>query len=261
MWNTRASGVGATAPHPWLCRSLAASAIAVVSMVAFTNTALADGSLSISGSMQGAAKASPGDWISAGYQFTTPGLHAPASVTFVHAQVVVAYFCDANPGIRGAITIPLSGGPYSDPRNSSSWFPSGNNQRVAAGYQGAAKAPDACGGGFLNLSNGATFTADAKSTSRDKIGVRFHYNDAATSGAHSNINCSSTSDNPNPEGVGACSSGWSETASLRCDPVSGVSAMPQFGRWIFVGLPLLLLGGGGTYAWRRRRSRSTTSAL
>src|SRR5207253_1883535 len=161
--------------------------------------------VTISGSMEGAAKPNPGDWISAGYSFTMPGSHPAATVSYVNAQVVVHYRCDANHSITGDITIPLSGGPYSVGVNDSSWFPA-NSQQVAAVYQGAVQAPDPCSGGLLDLSSGATFSADVQSTdTSDNVNTKFHYDDAALKGTHANLNCSSTTDNPDPNGVSACS--------------------------------------------------------
>jgi hypothetical protein len=205
-----------------IARASAVVAAVLALLLAVAGPAWAN-TVTISGSMEGAAKPSPGDWISAGYSFTMPGNHPAATVSYVNAQVVVHWRCDTNHTITGDITIPLSGGPYSVGQNDSSWFPA-NSQQVAAVYQGAVQAPDVCSGGLLDLSAGATFTADVQSTdTSDNVNTKFHYNDAALKGSHVNLNCSSTTDNPNPNGVSACSASWSGTTSVVPDPVTGVA--------------------------------------
>jgi hypothetical protein len=169
---------------------------------------------SISGSMEGATKASPGDWISAGYSFTMPGSHPAADVSMVGGSVRVHYQCATDNAITGDIAIALADATLSVASNDGRWYPS-DKQQVAAVYQGAAMAPDVCGGGQLDLRAGATFTIDVHSSdTTDKVNVRFHYVDAATKGAHANLNCSSPIDNPDPGGVNACSSSWSGTKSV-----------------------------------------------
>lgn len=228
---------------------------AAVGLVGSAGPAFAATNITISGSMEGATKASPGDWISAGYDFTMPGAHAAGDVTFVGAQVVVHYMCDADHSITGDIIIPLAGGPYTDPAGSSSWFPGAGSQQVAAVWQGAVAAPDVCGGGLLSLANGATFTADVQSTNTvDDVHVRFHYDVAASKGSHLNLNCSSTTDNPDPNGVGACSASWSATVSLTPDAVTGVSMAPPLGGLVGLGTSALFVGGAGAFVWRRRHA-------
>jgi hypothetical protein len=124
----------------------------------------------------------------------------------VGGSVSVHYRCSTDHAITGDITIALPDATFSVASNDGRCYPS-DKQQVAAVYQGAAIAPDVCGGGELDLRAGATFTADVHSSdTTDKVNIRFQYVDAATKGTHTNLNCSSPIDNPDPGGVNACSS-------------------------------------------------------
>jgi hypothetical protein len=147
--------------------------------------------------MEGNLKVSPGTILRAGYDFTIPGAHPEIDVAFDNAKVVFQAECVGG-GSAGPIFVPLSGGLTTVPKNSSAWYPSGD-QHSPAVYQGAVVVPDLCGGGEMTLKSGGTFTADltASDTTRN-VHVRWHYSANGSSGS------------------------WSGTASFEPGPLGGV---------------------------------------
>ncbi len=236
---------------------LGALGIGILTLVLLAGPAWAT-SVTITGSMEGATQASPGDWLSSGYSLTMPGSHAAAAVSFVSAQVVIHGRCASNHATTQDITVPLSGGPYSIGVNNSNWFPD-NTQSSAAVYQGAVQTPDFCSGGAIDLSLGATFNSDVQSTdTTDKVNVRFHYNDAATNGGHTNINCSDSSQNPFP-GVSACSAGWSGTTSVIPSAITN-GAVPVVTAQTALWATILVVFGGWFATKRRTQLRKLARA-
>jgi hypothetical protein len=125
--------------------------------------------------MEGNLQVSPGTKVEAGYVFTMPGNHPAASVSFPGAKVTFNATCVSGSG-GGAITVPLSSSPYTDPANDGSdWFPS-SDQSSPASYEGSAGVPDLCHGGLVSLQQGGTFTAGLQSSdATDPVHVRWHY--------------------------------------------------------------------------------------
>ena len=213
----------------------------------FASSALAN-PLTISGSMEGSIKISPGDWISAGYEFTMPGNHAAATVQLAGAQVTISGPCTN--GGDATVTIPLAAGPYSDPANSSSWYPSGDENSPSS-LQGAVQAPaDLCGGtGQLDASAGAIFIADLQSTdTTDPIHLAFHYRDPNAKGK-GNIDCYALTQSQ--WDAAACGASWSSTSSYYADVI----------------VPLFTVGGfllaailGGVLFMRQRHLKQRLAA-
>ena len=124
--------------------------------------------------MEGDLKVAPGTTLKTGYDFTMPGSHPAATVSFVGPAVNFQATCVSGTG-GGTITVPMSDASYPDPQNSSAWYPSGD-QSNAATYQGSTTVPDLCGGGLVRLQKGGTFTAGVASTdTTNKVNVRWHY--------------------------------------------------------------------------------------
>jgi hypothetical protein len=99
----------------------------------------------------------PGDTLRVGYDFTMPGSHPAATLLFTQTKVTFQATCVSGPG-GGTIVINVGNQSYTDPKNSSAWYPSGN-QADPSVYQGSTSVPNLCNGGGLSLSLGAMFTA------------------------------------------------------------------------------------------------------
>jgi uncharacterized repeat protein (TIGR01451 family) len=167
--------------------------------------------------MEGNIRVTPGDWISVGYDFTMPGAHQAASVSFIGAQIGLPVRCTDAGSVVGTITVPLPTATYSIPAGSSAWYPTGAQADPSA-YQAAVLAPDLCSGQRMHLnyggSFGATFSADVRSTdTQDKVNLRFHYRDPMAKGK-GNVDCADPAQNPTPGNAAACGSSWSSTASV-----------------------------------------------
>jgi hypothetical protein len=165
-------------------------------------------------SMEGALESHPGDFVSAGYNFTIPGSHPDANVVFTNPQVSFAYRCVKGGPVLGSFVATMPTANYQVPAGSSDWFPTGDGQ-APAGYQGFAVVPDVCSGGSVFMdyggSFGATFTATVSSSvPLNSVHVRFHYRNPAAKG-QGNINCSDPTQNTPPNGVNACGASMSST--------------------------------------------------
>jgi hypothetical protein len=228
-------------------RLLAAFAVAAACAGVFAGTALAN-QISISGSMEGSIKISPGDWVAAGYDITIPGGHPAETVQLANAQVVISGSCTN--GGSDSIVIPLSAGPYNIPANDSNWWPSGNENDPLV-YQGAVQAPAGlCGGtGQLNGSGGATITGDLQSTvTNTAVHIRFHYRDPNAKGK-GNVNCSSGS-----YASDVCGASWSGTNSYLPDvwvPLATIGGL----------LLAVLMAGGLVLQQKRTRRKRQARAL
>lgn len=190
---------------------------------------------------------SPGDWVSAGYDFTIPGNHVAETVQFANASVTIAGPCSN--GGNGTVVIPLTAGPYTDPANKPDWFPTGD-QNNPLSLEGAVTAPaNLCGGtGTLNAASGAVFAADLEASSTAaKINVRFHYRDPKAKGK-ANVDCYAlTQKQWDPA---TCGASWSSTNSYTPDlllPVAMIGGL----------LVSALLGGALVVRQLRMRRRLT----
>ena len=124
--------------------------------------------------MEGNLPIPAGSTVQAGYDFTMPGSHPDAHVTFTNANVTVSVTCPDNS--VHPLTIALPTQTYDDPINSSAWLPSGD-QSSSLVLQGSAVS-NACGTQTGYAPNGASFTAQVCSDDAvDKVNLRFHYRD------------------------------------------------------------------------------------
>jgi hypothetical protein len=162
----------------------AITAVAVVALAAPT-PAGADGVGSLTmgpQSMEGNLRVPPGTMLRAGYDFTIPGAHPAATIEVDGAQLSFVTSC-AN-GTQGSVTVAIPDASYSDPANSPSWYPSGD-QHSDLVYQGELAVPDVCDGGAVGISKGlftSTFSSDVPVS---KVNARWHYSANGTSGSWS----------------------------------------------------------------------------
>jgi hypothetical protein len=134
--------------------------------------------------MEGDQKLAPGTVLEVGYDFTMPGNHPAATVSFVDASVSYQATCVTGSG-GGNFTVPIADLTYSDPVNSTAWYATGD-QHNAAAYQGSITVPNLCNGGLVRLQQGGTFTAGIASTDLlNSVGVRWHYSANGSSGSWS----------------------------------------------------------------------------
>ena len=191
------------------------------------------GCVQIAGSMEGNLSIRPGDWVSAGYQFSLLGngsKNTPTVIGLDQAAVTIPVTCRGG-GSRN-IVIPLSspGGdfasnPYQVPSNFGRWAPtdlladgsatSGTEQSFSA-YQGAVQVRDICDGRAMDSSHGATLFVPTIQWSQapvPKITIQFHYRDPHAKG-EANLDCASPTANPQPGSRAACGAQWSGTSSV-----------------------------------------------
>jgi hypothetical protein len=126
--------------------------------------------------MEGNLRAAPGSLLRAGYDFSMPGTHAAADISFVDGQVVFNAAC-ANGASAGSLVVPLADSSYS--------VPAGSGARLPANpaYEGQITVPDLCNGGLVSLKAGGTFrTGIISSDTTDKVNLRWHYSDGSAGG-------------------------------------------------------------------------------
>lgn len=134
--------------------------------------------------MEGDLKVHPGDILKVGYDFTMPGSHAAATVSFLNSKVTFQYTCVSGPG-AGSFAVMMPDRTYSDPQNSSAWYPSGD-QKSSLVFQGSGPVPNVCSGGLVRLQKGGTFTTLLGSTDKtDKVNIRWHYSANGSAGGWS----------------------------------------------------------------------------
>ncbi len=134
--------------------------------------------------MEGDLKVAPGTSLLVGYDFTIPGNHPEATVSFLDGSVTFQATCESG-SAQGTIVVPLAAASYTDPQDSSAWYPSGD-QHSASVYQGSTSIPDLCDGGIVRLKQGGTLTATIASTDPShKVNVRWHYSANGSSGSWS----------------------------------------------------------------------------
>jgi len=130
--------------------------------------------------MEGNLPIAAGSTVSAGYDFTMPGNHRDAHVTFENGSVTVKVTCPDNSVHPLLISLPTQ--TYDDRLNDGGdWFPSGNQSSPLV-YQGSAVS-NVCGTQTGHAPQGATFSAQVCSTDAvDKVNLRFHYSDDSAGG-------------------------------------------------------------------------------
>jgi hypothetical protein len=134
--------------------------------------------------MEGNLTLSPGVMLQAGYDFTMPGNHPTASVSFIGAKVAFEWTCVSGAG-SGTLIVPMADQSYTDAQNSPAWYPSGD-QNSSLVYQGSIAVPNVCSGGLVSFRAGGTFSAGISSTdTTDKVNVRWHYSGNGSAGGWS----------------------------------------------------------------------------
>lgn len=189
------------------------AALAVALAVFALPAAASASNVTITSSSEGSIRIANGDYVAAGYQFTIPGSHPETTVLLAEAKVAITGPCSN--GGTDTLTIPLAPGPFSDPLNSSAWYPSGPlGQDDPATYEGSVTAVVCSGIGTLNASAGAGFSAlvEASQTAAP-VHVRFHYRDPNAKGK-GDVNCQTASNPP----ADVCGASWSSTQSVKPAP-------------------------------------------
>ena len=120
---------------------------------------------------------SPGMTLIAGYNFKIPGSHPTTDLILLNGTITIHVTCP-NTTFQDVV-IPLGLKVYTDPLNSSAWYPT-DSQSDPAGFQGSAVAPsNLCGGVSGVASTGATFAGVFSSLPVGQCpNVRFHYQPA-----------------------------------------------------------------------------------
>lgn len=227
----------------------AGAGILVGAPSAFAAACNQHGCAQVTGSMEGAMTIHPGDWVSGGYNFVLPGNNGKNMATVVgfdQTTVTIPVTCSGGSG-GGNIVVPLgspaspyASDPYNVPANFNNNVPMDlkndgttvNGSEASYGsYQGAVQAPDLCNGGGMNASGGAIFYAATVQWSVapvSTLSLQFHYRDPAGKGK-GNVNCASSTDNPDPGNAAVCGSSWSGTVAVTPDvnntpvPVAGIA--------------------------------------
>jgi len=133
--------------------------------------------------MNGDQKVKQGSILSAGFDFTMAGKHPTATVGFLGSTVTFNATCASGTPGSMTITVNIADQSYTDPANSSAWFPSGD-QNSPSTYQGSTVVPSFCDpGALVRLQQGGTFSTNVTSTDKvDKVNVRWHYMDVTGGG-------------------------------------------------------------------------------
>lgn len=160
-------------------------------------------------SMEGNLFIQPGDWISGGYSFSFVSNTHPATDYTVTAMVTVPVTCPKGGGSGGNIVVDLGTKTYSVPAGNTSWLPTGDANSILS-WQGAAQAPDLCGGNVMNNQHGAIFsTTVSQAPPAGLVNWRFKYRDPNAKGK-GNVNCTDASD-PKRNDAATCGASWSQT--------------------------------------------------
>lgn len=144
--------------------------------------------------MDGNLMVPQGSTLYAGFDFTMPGRHPTAMVSFSGTQVTFNAACAS--GTPGSMTItlklpyPYYQAPYEDLMDSPAWLPSGNQKDLST-YQLSGWVPPFCDpGALVRLQQGGTFrtavttwgtTADVQGS---KVNVRWHYRGMSDTGQY-----------------------------------------------------------------------------
>ncbi|MHB8718439.1 MAG: hypothetical protein ACYDAC_06065 [Candidatus Dormibacteria bacterium] len=171
--------------------------------------------------LQNTESVSPGDWLSFGVALAIATPHHPAASIRLSAIVVqLPVTCDQGPPPTIRWSFPEQNATI--PSDSQGWFPTGQDG-AAPSFQLIGRAPDACGGRPMSVSDrdgpGAWLQATlASSDPSDAVQVRFHGVDAYSGGDEPhNVDCGGGS---NPED-GTCDAPWSPSSSARPAPQDG----------------------------------------
>lgn len=171
--------------------------------------------------LQAKSTIKPGDWIALGYVLNIGGPH-PAATVDVESPVARFPVSCTQGGSPITVRVNLPNGQISVPAKDNHWYPTGAAAQ-AASYESSVQAPDLCNGGAMWLgagdANGVLYTATLTSNdTTDPVTIQFHAVDANSNGTLGNIDCSSTSQNPN--GVSACNTDWSPHVNTTAAAIS-----------------------------------------
>ena len=244
-------------------RVIAAIGVATVGVVAVAGPAWATAVSLVNQTQEGSLQIRPGDWLSAGYEFSLPGSHPADVVGFAGAVAQIPVSCASQGAQVGVITIDLNGGPWSVPAGDSNWLPGNNpNQAAPVTFEGAVQAPDLCAGGVMySASNspapkgGANYSADIEATQTSPVASQFHFRDPNAKG-DGNIDCANPSSNPYPANSGPCGASWAGAPQV--DPTQTSTPLPVGAIGVF-GLAVVLAAA----FWRatvRHRPRPVPAA-
>jgi hypothetical protein len=244
-------------------RLLVGAGVAAIALVLSAVPAFASssGAVSITSQAEGSLKIEPGDYVSAGYQFTIPGWHAETVVGLFNAVVTIPVSCTSGSGtVAGNIVVDVvNSGPFDDPAGSSRWYPTNTaNESDPSAFQGSVVVPAICGVGKAMYSasqtGGATLTGTLQSTASYTTNVQFHYRDPNALG-RGNIDCSNKNQNPSPGSPAACGASWSATSpytpAVVAAPLPADGALGALALLALLGITLGALNAGA----RRRRVR------
>ena len=133
--------------------------------------------------MDGNLKVAQGSTLSAGFDFSMPGVHPAAMVGFTGTQVKFQATCVSGTPGAATITVNIPDQTYNDPANSSGWYPSGD-QNTGSTYQGTTTVPSFCDtGALVSLQHGGQFSSLIGSTdTTNNVNVRWHYADGLGGG-------------------------------------------------------------------------------
>lgn len=160
-------------------------------------------------SMEGNLFIHAGDWISGGYSFSFVDHNHPSTNYTVTATVTVPVTCPQGGGTGGNIAISLGTQTYGVPAGNTSWLPTGDANSILS-WQGAAQAPDLCGGNVMNNQHGAIFsTTVSQDPPAGLVNWRFKYRDPNAKGK-GNVNCTDATD-PRRNDAATCGASWSQT--------------------------------------------------
>jgi len=121
--------------------------------------------------MEGALHVTAGETIYGGYDLTIPGLTAAVDVSVTSATITYNFKC--SDGSSQPWTINLPDETYHV--STSDWYASGDQSSMLTYQSGPMNVPDVCGGGIIDDSRGASFSAVVTSTGSAGIHFRFHY--------------------------------------------------------------------------------------
>lgn len=155
---------------------------------------------------EGAINFVAGDYVAVGFDFTIAGSHPLTNLCFSGVSFTIPYTCPSGGGTGGNITVPVASTTYTDPLNSSSWYPSDAPNYTT--FQGVITAPNGCSGNQMRNSTNATAVLhvgwNQASVPASSIHVRLHYIIP-----NPPVDCSNPASNPS--GAAPCNPGWSNS--------------------------------------------------
>jgi len=167
-------------------------------------------SLNYGGSMEGALKFKPGDFVNGGFHFWLSQKNpVPVTVTVTGTIDVPVHCGGANGPLVGTIHVPVSIAPFTIPANSTAKYLTGDQNSILS-WMGSVPAPDLCGGQTMYNSEGAVFNVLVNSSAHTGvINFQWHYRIPAAKNKP-NTDCLNAAD-PNRDRADVCGASWSAT--------------------------------------------------